>query len=105
VLIVEPGQFRTDFAAVALRHMPEIEAYQEIVGPSRSFAKRMDGTQEGDPRKAAAAIEQALDAETTPLRLQLGDDVVAAVRSHAETLLADLSRWERVSGGTSFAPA
>jgi len=104
VLIVEPGAFRTDFAATALRHMPDIKAYQEIVGPTRSFARRMDGTQEGDPRKAAEAIEQALDAETTPLRLQLGGDAVEAVRSHAETLLADLSRWERVSRETSFAP-
>jgi hypothetical protein len=49
-----------------------------------------------------AAIEQALDAETTPLRLQLGADSVAAVRSHAETLLADLSKWEPMSRGTSF---
>jgi NAD(P)-dependent dehydrogenase (short-subunit alcohol dehydrogenase family) len=104
VLIVEPGAFRTDFAAAALRHMPEIEAYREIVGPTRSFARRMDGTQEGDPRKAAEAIEQALDAETRPLRLQLGGDAVAAVRSHAETLLADLRQWERVSRATSFAP-
>jgi NAD(P)-dependent dehydrogenase (short-subunit alcohol dehydrogenase family) len=104
VLIVEPGAFRTDFAATALRHMPIIEAYQEIVGPTRSFAERMDGTQEGDPRKAAEAIERALDAETTPLRLQLGGDSVDAVRSHAEMLLADLTRWEGVSRGTSFAP-
>jgi NAD(P)-dependent dehydrogenase (short-subunit alcohol dehydrogenase family) len=104
VLIVEPGAFRTDFAATALRHMPEIEAYQEIVGPTRSFARRMDGSQDGDPRKAAEAIEKALDAQTTPLRLQLGDDAVAAVRSHAETLLADLNKWERVSRATSFAP-
>jgi NAD(P)-dependent dehydrogenase (short-subunit alcohol dehydrogenase family) len=103
VLIVEPGQFRTDFAAAALRHMPVNEAYQEIVGPTRSFARRMDGTQEGDPRKTAAAIERALDAETTPLRLQLGDDSVTAVRLHAETILADLSNWERVSHATSFA--
>jgi NAD(P)-dependent dehydrogenase (short-subunit alcohol dehydrogenase family) len=104
VLIVEPGAFRTDFAAASLRHMPTVEAYQAIVGPTRSFARRMDGTQEGDPRKAAAAIEQALDAEATPLRLQLGADSVAAVRSHAETLLADMGKWEHVSHGTSFPP-
>jgi len=102
VLIVEPGAFRTDFAASALRHMPIIEAYQEIVGPIRSFAHAMHETQEGDPRKAAEAIEQALDAETTPLRLQLGGDSVEAVRSHAETLLADMAKWERVSRGTAF---
>jgi hypothetical protein len=42
--------------------------------------------------------------KTTPLRLQLGGDAADAVRSHAETLLADLDKWERVSRRTSFAP-
>jgi NAD(P)-dependent dehydrogenase (short-subunit alcohol dehydrogenase family) len=104
VLIVEPGAFRTDFAASALRHMPKVEAYQDIVGPMRSFARAMHQTQEGDPRKAAEAIERALEATTTPLRLQLGGDAAAAVRAHAETLLADMREWEPVSRGTSFAP-
>ena len=60
----------------------------------------MNNTQEGDPRKAAEAIEKALDADTTPLRLQLGADAVAAVRGHAETLLNDLASWERVAADT-----
>lgn len=50
-------------------------------------------SQDGDPLKAAAAIDDALRAERTPLRLQLGADAIA-VRTHAETLLADLAAWE-----------
>jgi len=38
------------------------------VGGVRAFARGMDGTQEGDPDKAARAVAQALEAETTPLR-------------------------------------
>jgi hypothetical protein len=57
----------------------------------------MNGTQEGDPAKAAAAIEVALKAETTPLRLQLGADSVEAVRAHAEQLIKDLTTWESVA--------
>jgi len=60
----------------------------------------MNGTQEGDPAKAAAAIEVALEAETTPLRLQLGADSVGPVRAHAEQLLADLSKWESIALNT-----
>jgi NAD(P)-dependent dehydrogenase (short-subunit alcohol dehydrogenase family) len=97
VMIVEPGAFRTGFAGGALRHMPTIDAYRDIVGSVRAFAKGMDGTQEGDPAKAARAVALALDAETPPLRLQLGADAVAAVRGHAERLLADLAKWERVA--------
>jgi len=105
ILIVEPGAFRTEFAGGALRHMPSIDAYQEIVGPTRTFAKGMDKTQEGDPRKAAEAIETALDADKTPLRLQLGLDAVSLVRGHAETLLADLVEWESLAADTRLAPA
>ncbi|RSZ45950.1 MULTISPECIES: oxidoreductase [unclassified Variovorax] len=102
VLIVEPGQFRTQLAGSGMRHMPVIEAYQPVVGATREFAHSMHNTQAGDPRKAAMAIEKALDAEHTPLRLQLGDDSVDAVRAHAQAMLKDMEAWESVSRSTNF---
>jgi NAD(P)-dependent dehydrogenase (short-subunit alcohol dehydrogenase family) len=104
VLIVEPGAFRTGLAGAAMRHMPIMCDYQDVVGPTRAFAHGMHESQEGDPRKAAEAIERALDTEQTPLRLQLGEDAINAVRSHAETLLRDLAAWEDVALATRFAP-
>jgi NAD(P)-dependent dehydrogenase (short-subunit alcohol dehydrogenase family) len=100
VLIVEPGAFRTTFAGAAMRHMPVIPAYADIVGGTRQFAHGMHGTQDGDPTKAAVAIDAALAAEKAPLRLQLGQDAVDAVRSHAEQLLAELTAWEGVAVDT-----
>jgi NAD(P)-dependent dehydrogenase (short-subunit alcohol dehydrogenase family) len=102
VLIVEPGQFRTQLAGNAMRHMPILGVYEEAIGGTREFAKNMHQTQPGDPRKAAAAIEQAIAAPNTPLRLQLGGDSVDAVRAHAEALLAELTAWEPVARGTNF---
>jgi len=102
VLIVEPGQFRTQLAGAGMRHMPELAAYAATVGGTRTFAHGMHQTQAGDPRKAAAAIERALAAPSTPLRLQLGGDAVDAVRTHAQALLADLDAWEAVARGTDF---
>jgi NAD(P)-dependent dehydrogenase (short-subunit alcohol dehydrogenase family) len=102
VLIVEPGQFRTNLAGAGMRHMPVIEAFRDVVGGTRDFARTMHGTQEGDPRKAAAAIEAALDAPNTPLRLQLGADAVDAVRGHSEALLKDLAAWESLARSTRF---
>jgi NAD(P)-dependent dehydrogenase (short-subunit alcohol dehydrogenase family) len=102
VLIVEPGAFRTGFAAESLKHMPVMDAYRDIMGPARTFAHGMNGTQRGDPAKAAAAIETALRADTTPLRLQLGADSVGPVRAHAEQLLRDLKTWESVALNTSL---
>lgn len=102
VLIVEPGQFRTNLAGAGMRHMPIMEAYRDVVGGTRDFAHQMNGTQMGDPRKAAAVIDQALAAETTPLRLQLGADSIDAVRAHAEKLLADMQAWENAARATAL---
>lgn len=103
VMIVEPGEFRTAFAGAALKHMPVIDAYKDTVSGTRDFARGMHETQAGDPMKAAAAIDTALRAEDTPLRLQLGQDAVDAVRAHAEALLYELKTWEAVARDTAFA--
>jgi NAD(P)-dependent dehydrogenase (short-subunit alcohol dehydrogenase family) len=103
VMIVEPGQFRTNLAAQgAMRHMPANPAYGESVGQTRAFAHQMHGTQFGDPAKAAALVARALAAPKTPLRLQLGDDAVDMVRNHAQALLADLAAWEELARDTKF---
>ena len=96
VLIVEPGAFRTDFAGGALRHMPVLAAYDKGLRAIRAFTSNMHQSQAGDPMKAAAAIDKALQAETTPLRLQLGEDAITSIRDHTETMLADLKAWEPV---------
>jgi hypothetical protein len=88
-----------------MRHMPAMEAYRDIVGGTRTFAHDMHGTQAGDPIKAAAAIEAALDAADTPLRLQLGSDAVDAIRDHAQTLLSHLDAWAPMARTTALVTA
>jgi NAD(P)-dependent dehydrogenase (short-subunit alcohol dehydrogenase family) len=103
VLIVEPGQFRTNLAAAgAMRQMPDTGFYDTTAGRVREFARTMHDTQPGDPLKATAAIDRALRAEKTPLRLQLGADAVEMVRSHAQALLADLEQWAPLAVGTAL---
>ena len=43
----------------------------------------MHGSQDGDPAKAARALDLAFQADNPPLRLQVGADSIAAVRAHA----------------------
>ena len=61
-----------------------------------------DGSQPGDPAKAAAAILAALDADQTPLRLPLGDDAVDAILAHLDGVGTELSAWEKVARDTAF---
>jgi NAD(P)-dependent dehydrogenase (short-subunit alcohol dehydrogenase family) len=102
VLIVEPGAFRTEFGAAALRSMPVMAAYQDELAGIRGAMNEMHGTQPGDPVKAARAVAQAIDSDVTPLRLQLGADAITAVRTHAEQLLNDLTKWEQVGIETAI---
>ena len=102
VLIVEPGAFRTSFAGGALTHSPAIDAYQGTVGAIRSALPSSDGTQPGDPAKAAAAILAALDADETPLRLPLGTDAADAILADLERSQQEFRTWENVTRGTDF---
>jgi NAD(P)-dependent dehydrogenase (short-subunit alcohol dehydrogenase family) len=103
VLIVEPGAFRTGLfgsgAPVESTPMPE---YADTVGPTRDYVATGDGDQPGDPRKAAAAIATALDADETPLRLALGEDAIGNIRSRLDRVGDELSRWEEVGRATAF---
>lgn len=103
VLIVEPGAFRTNlFGKGAAHFSTENPAYTEKVGATRQMVRGSDGSQPGDPAKAAAAIRLALDAEKTPLRLALGGDAVDVLTAHLDSVRAELTEWEDVSRSTNF---
>ncbi|GAA3383904.1 oxidoreductase [Cryptosporangium minutisporangium] len=105
VLIVEPGAFRTGFSGGALHESAISPAYAATAGATRNMIKGIDGTQPGDPAKAAAAILTAVSDPTAPLRLPLGDDAVDGVRTHATGILDDLARWESLSRDVNLDPA
>jgi NAD(P)-dependent dehydrogenase (short-subunit alcohol dehydrogenase family) len=102
VLIVEPGSFRTELLSGTMHRSPEIDAYAETANATRAMAESMDGTQPGDPRKAAEAIVDAVYAETAPLRLALGADAVEAIRGALDARRAELDAWESVSAATAL---
>ena len=102
VLIVEPGAFRTGLFGPAFRTMPAMDAYATTVGPTRAFAASSDGSQPGDPTRAARAIVNAVVAEASTLRLPLGVDAVKSIRQKLAQVAADLDRTESIAVATSF---
>jgi NAD(P)-dependent dehydrogenase (short-subunit alcohol dehydrogenase family) len=102
VLIVEPGAFATGFGGARMQRSPRLgDVYAEAVGPTRAAVDGMDGSQPGDPAKAAAAIIRALEDRAAPLHLALGDDAVEAIRAAQDARRADLEAWEPVSRSTA----
>jgi NAD(P)-dependent dehydrogenase (short-subunit alcohol dehydrogenase family) len=103
VLMVEPGAFRTEFGAKRMhRTSTIIDDYAPTAGVTRAAVDQMDGSQPGDPDKAASAILEAITARQAPLRLALGDDAVDAIRAKHDQLRADLDNWERLSRSTTL---
>ena len=103
VLVVEPGAFRTSFSGTALGQSARIPDYDATVGPTREMISGINGSQPGDPARAAAAILSALAAETTPLRLPLGDDAVDGVLGHLDAVREEIRTWEHLSRATAYA--
>jgi NAD(P)-dependent dehydrogenase (short-subunit alcohol dehydrogenase family) len=102
VLIVEPGAFRTALFD-NITASPQIADYAGTVGPTRQMTQTGNGTQPGDPARAAAAILAALDADPAPLRLPLGDDAVDAILGHLDAVRAEVVTWEKVARDTRLA--
>ena len=102
VLIVEPGAFRTALFS-NISASAQIADYAASVGPTRHMVETGNGTQPGDPAKAAAAILAALDSEATPLRLPLGDDSVDAILGHLDSVRTEITTWEKLARDTRLA--
>ena len=102
VLIVEPGAFRTRLFGSAFRTMPALPEYENTVGPTRAYAASADGSQGGDPAKAARAIVEAVNAGAPTLRLPLGADAVQSIREKLARVSEDINRTEKIATETSY---
>ncbi|ELS56109.1 putative Short-chain oxidoreductase [Streptomyces viridochromogenes Tue57] len=102
VLIVEPGSFRTSLFETGRAGASTDSGLYPKVSRTRGFVSGGDGSQPGDPAKAAALILAALEADETPLRLPLGDDGVTAVLGHLDQVRNDITTWEKRTRATGF---
>jgi NAD(P)-dependent dehydrogenase (short-subunit alcohol dehydrogenase family) len=100
VMVVEPGMFRTRFST-SLQWTPENPAYHATSGELRRMVGDVVGQEPNDPAKGAAAILEVLAAANPPLHLLLGGDAVDALRGHHESLLAEVTTWEKLSRSTT----
>ncbi|MFF1877875.1 oxidoreductase [Leifsonia sp. NPDC058230] len=103
VIAIEPGGFRTDFAGRSLtQSAAAIGDYAETAGKRRIENDTVDGTQPGDPRKAAKAIIVLVESADPPQLVTLGSDALNGFRDALTQQLADADRWAELSTGTDF---
>jgi NAD(P)-dependent dehydrogenase (short-subunit alcohol dehydrogenase family) len=104
VTMIEPGPFRTDFAGRSPVVADPLPAYAEVLRASRERFARLDGTQPGDPERAARAVVAVADLDDPPLRLPLGANAFDTVRATLRARLEELDALEALGRDTDFPP-
>ena len=103
VIVVEPGQFRTEFAGRSLTQSAEaIADYAETAGRRRKEHDTVHGTQPGDPDTAAGATITAGAAPEPPGLLRLGEDALTMFRSVLDAERAEVEAWSDLTTTTGF---
>jgi NAD(P)-dependent dehydrogenase (short-subunit alcohol dehydrogenase family) len=103
VTAIEPGAFRTDWAARSMwESSTPIGDYDENVGARKTMIKEFANHLPGDPRKVAEAVLMVTTLDAPPLRLLLGRDVLKAVRDKLAAFSASIDEWETVTKDVNF---
>ncbi|HEY0813177.1 MAG TPA: oxidoreductase [Pseudonocardia sp.] len=102
-MAVEPGGFRTDFSGRSLtQSAAAIADYADTAGKRRKENDTVDGTQPGDPAKAALAIITAVDSAEPPALLLLGTDALSTAGAVLDAQRAEMEAWAKLSASTDF---
>jgi NAD(P)-dependent dehydrogenase (short-subunit alcohol dehydrogenase family) len=106
VTLVEPGNFRTEFAGDAnMRPATPLEAYRPVIAPIEDFLYGQNGRQPGDPAKAADAMISVVEDAEPPRRLVLGVDAYGVLDRTMAARMADIARYRTLGEATGFADA
>lgn len=103
VTLIEPGAFRTNFLASSLAvSRMSISDYEPTAGLFKTRLNANNGSQPGDPVKAAQAIISISERENPPLRLLLGQDAYNRVTAKLKAVSLEIENMKQVTLSTDF---
>ncbi|MFG1663921.1 oxidoreductase [Streptomyces sp. Y7] len=102
VVIVEPGAFRTDWQGSSMELHAVGADYEETVGAMNTYRAQNNGTQPGDPVRAAKVLIDVVRHDDPPRRLLLGAQAVAMALEAGEARAAETRKWAEASGAADF---
>jgi len=108
VIIVEPGNFLTNFPVSSIcvnDTQIEEEEYKAFINERRNdiFKPGMERNrldEPGDPKKAALAMMKIVDTEEPLVRLALGSDAIKTINYGLDYIKRDLDAWKELSFST-----
>lgn len=103
VMVVEPGQFRTDFYGRSLTQSSKIiDDYAETAGRRRIENAPQQNDQLGDPARGAQVMIRAIEDSEPPRLLLLGSDAVRVVSGALSADQEEVDRWKWLSKTSDF---
>lgn len=102
VTCIEPGAFRTDWAGSSMTIPPIRPEYEPTVGEMARHVRESNGSQEGDPAKAAQVMLQIVDMAEPPRNLILGSRALDMVLAADAARTANDLKWEHLSRSVDF---
>ncbi|UYB54281.1 oxidoreductase [Xanthomonas sp. AM6] len=102
VMTIEPSAFRTEWAGSAEAAADAIADYDATAGQARRAYHQSVGRQPGDPARAAAAIVQAIDAQSPPERLLLGQRAHEDAVRKIDRMREEFLRWRDAAINADF---
>ncbi|MEV0175534.1 oxidoreductase [Streptomyces sp. NPDC050803] len=102
VVIVEPGAFRTDWQGSSMELHAVGPDYEETVGVMNKYRAEHNGTQPGDPVRAAKVLLDVVGHDDPPRRLLLGAQAVAMALEAGEARAAETRKWAEASSAADF---
>ncbi|MEI7784655.1 MAG: oxidoreductase [Betaproteobacteria bacterium] len=103
VSCIEPGPFRTDFAARSLQQTPvRLPDYTDTAGVRLQATRAQSGHQPGDPQRAADILVNLVDLPEWPRHLILGAGGIDWVVNALTGTLAELEAWRKTSVSADF---
>jgi NAD(P)-dependent dehydrogenase (short-subunit alcohol dehydrogenase family) len=102
VIIVEPGAFRTDWMGSSMTMHEPGPDYRDTLGSMHEMRRTANGSQPGDPARAARIIIDVVESPDPPRRLLLGSDAVEIALASGADRTDEANRWAAVSRSSDF---
>ena len=98
VTVVAPSGFRTDWAGRSANNTKTVIAdYAATAHTNQNTIRGYSGNQPGDPARAAKAIIKAVESDTPPVRLLLGNGALKGARNKIAEMQQDIDTWEETT--------
>jgi hypothetical protein len=102
VIIVEPGAFRTEWTGSSMTMHEPGPDYRDAFASIHEMCRTSNGSQPGDPARAARIIIDVVAPPEPPRRLLLGSDAVELALANGTERDEEARQWAEVSRSSEF---